>query len=85
MLRKNETKNDIQYLDSKVWRCRAKNPKNDIQCNIRANSILEYFNVHIIYILFLIFEGFALNIRVNKSLINLKDLCSQLGKQTTAK
>lgn len=82
---KMKLENDNQYLDKKVWRCRSKNPKHDVKRNIRVNSVYEIFNVPLFILYFLTFECFSLNKKINKSLIDVKDLCSQLGKPATTK
>ena len=66
--------NDNQYLDKKVWRCLQKSPKHDVKRNIRVNSVYEIFNVLLFILYFLTFECFSLNKKINKSLIDVKDL-----------
>ena len=75
--------NDNSAIDKKIFRCRGNNPKHDIKINIRKNSIYEEFQIPLFILYYLTLECFPFNKGVNKSLIEIDEICKKINKPST--
>ena len=76
--------NDNSTIDKKIFRCRGNNPKHDIKINIRKNSIYEEFQIPLFILYYLTLECFIFNKGVNKSLIEIDEICKKINKPSTS-
>ena len=75
--------NDNSTTDKKIFRCRGNNPKHDSKINIRKNSIYEGFQIPLFILYYLTLECFPFNKGVNKSLIEIDEICKKINKPST--
>ena len=75
--------NDNSTIDKKIFRCSGNNPDHDSKINIRKNSIYEGFQIPLFILYYLTLECFPFNKGVNKSLIEIDEICKKINKPST--
>ena len=77
--------NDNGVLDKKVFLSVSSNPKHDKKISLRIKSVFENIKAPLFIFYFITFECFFINESINKTLIEVKELCKQLNKNSTTK
>ena len=77
--------NDNGVLDKKVFLCISNNSKYGKKISLRINSVFGNIKAPSFILYFVIFECFFINKSINKTLIEIKELCRQLNKNRKRK